>query len=262
MSLVLAALRSAVFVVWMAITVIPWALLSLLASLFVRGDRLYWITTFWLHLATWGCRWICGVRWRVQGMEHLLAAASQGSVILLSKHQSTWETFAYPVLMSRPLCYVFKKELLLIPFFGWGMARLDMIHIDRSRRTEAWAKVAEQGRHFMAQGKWVIMFPEGTRTPRGSQGVYKTGGTRLALETGARVVPMAVTSGRCWPRRSFLIRPGEVVVSIGPAMEPQGLKADELMSRVEAWVEGTMRHIDATAYASSVPQAGGTRVRA
>ena len=77
--------------------------------------------------------------------------------------------------MPHPLCYVFKRELLYIPFFGWAMARLDMIHIDRSKRAEAWTKVAEQGRRFMAQGNWVIMFPEGTRTPRGSQGTYKTG---------------------------------------------------------------------------------------
>ena len=86
--------------------------------------------------------------------------------------------------MPQPLCYVFKRELLFIPFFGWAMARMDMIHIDRSKRAEAWTKVAEQGRRYMAQGNWVIMFPEGTRTPRGSQGKYKVGGTRLAVETG------------------------------------------------------------------------------
>ena len=108
-------------------------------------------------------------------------------MVLLPKHQSTWETFAFPTLMPRPLCYVFKRELLFIPFFGWAMARMDLIHIDRSKRAEAWAKVAEQGRRFMAQGNWVIMFPEGTRTPRGSQGTYKVGGTRLAVETGRPV---------------------------------------------------------------------------
>ena len=100
---------------------------------------------------------ICGVRARVQGRENLPDAP----VILLPKHQSTWETFAFPTLMPQPLCYVFKRELLYIPFFGWAMARMDLIHIDRSKRAEAWAKVAEQGRRYMAQGNWVIMFPEG-----------------------------------------------------------------------------------------------------
>ena len=113
-------------------------------------------------------------------MDNLPPADRQAPVILLSKHQSTWETFTYPTIMSHPLAYVFKRELLYIPFFGWAMGRLDMIHIDRSKRTEAWNKVAEQGRRFMAEGHWVIMFPEGTRTPRGSQGTYKNGAARLA----------------------------------------------------------------------------------
>jgi 1-acyl-sn-glycerol-3-phosphate acyltransferase len=95
--------------------------------------------------------------------------------------------------MPHPLAYVFKRELLYIPFFGWAIGRLDMIHIDRSRRAEAWNKVAEQGRALMARGNWVIMFPEGTRTPRGDQGVYKSGGTRLAVTTGTPVVPIAVS---------------------------------------------------------------------
>ena len=121
--------------------------------------------------------------------------------------------------MPRPLCYVFKRELLFIPFFGWAMARMDLIHIDRSKRAEAWSKVAEQGRRYMAQGNWVIMFPEGTRTPRGGKGTYKVGGTRLAVETGRPVVPIAVTSARCWPRKSFLLRPGVIDVSIGAPID-------------------------------------------
>jgi 1-acyl-sn-glycerol-3-phosphate acyltransferase len=91
-------------------------------------------------------------------------------VLLASKHQSTWETFAFPTLMSHPLAYVFKRELLAIPFFGWAMSRLDMIHIDRSQRTQAFNKVVEQGKRLLAQGIWIIMFPEGTRTPRGGEG--------------------------------------------------------------------------------------------
>jgi 1-acyl-sn-glycerol-3-phosphate acyltransferase len=245
------AVRSVLYVLWLAGTVIPWAMFSLVASIFMRGTPLYWFTTFWLRLAIWGARVICGVRHRVHGREHLEAAAREGSVILLSKHQSTWETFAYPTLMSRPLCYVFKRELLFIPFFGWAMGRLDMIHIDRSKRAEAWAKVAEQGKRFMGQGNWVIMFPEGTRTERGSQGPYKTGGTRLALETGALVVPIAVSSAQCWPRKSFVLRPGVVDVCIGPAIRLQGQTAESAMAQVEGWIEAEMRRIDPQAYGSA-----------
>jgi 1-acyl-sn-glycerol-3-phosphate acyltransferase len=240
----LARLRSALFVLWMLVTVVPWAIFVLVASIFIRGDPLYWFTMRWLRMAMWGCRVICGVQPRIAGMEHL----PDGPCILLPKHQSTWETFIFPCLMPRPLCYVFKRELLMIPFFGWAMGRLDMIHIDRSRRAEAWNKVAEQGRKFMAEGHWVIMFPEGTRTPRGSQGLYKAGGTRLAITTGVPVVPIAVTSARCWPRKSFVVRPGVVDMSIGPPIASTGREPDELMREVEAWIEAEMRRLDPDAY--------------
>ena len=150
--------------------------------------------------------------------------------------------------MPRPLCYVFKRELLYIPFFGWAMARMDLIHIDRSKRTEAWSKVAEQGRRYMAQGNWVIMFPEGTRTPRGGKGVYKVGGTRLAVETGRPVVPIAVTSARCWPRKSFLLRPGVSTSRSASRSIRPGETADALMREVEAWIEAEMRRLDPEAY--------------
>jgi len=240
----LAVVRSALYVLYLALTVIPYALSVLVVSIFVRGDRLYWYTIVWLRMSIWGARVICGVRANVQGMENLPDSA----VVLLPKHQSTWETFAFPGLMPHPLSYVFKRELLYIPFFGWAMARLDMIHIDRSRRAEAWNRVAEQGRRFMATGHWVIMFPEGTRAPRGGRGTYKAGGTRLAIATGAPVVPIAVTSARCWPRKSFVLTPGTIDVSIGKPIPSAGRQPDELMREVETWIEAEMRRLDPQAY--------------
>jgi 1-acyl-sn-glycerol-3-phosphate acyltransferase len=244
------ALRSAVFMLWMAATVTPWGILMLLLSIFVRGERLYWPTMMWLRMAIWGARAICGVHARVQGLEHLpTRAQKRQAVVLASKHQSTWETFFYPTLMPHPLAYVFKRELLYVPFFGWAMGRLDMIHIDRSKRAEAWNKVAAQGKRLAAEGIWVIMFPEGTRTERGSQGVYKSGAARLAISTGVPIVPIAATSARCWPRKSFLLRPGVVDVSIGPPIASNGREPDELMREVEAWIEAEMRRLDPEAYA-------------
>jgi 1-acyl-sn-glycerol-3-phosphate acyltransferase len=247
----LAGLRSALFMLWMVVTVIPWAILVLLLSIFVRGTRLYWFTIVWLRMAIWGARVICGVRHRIEGMENL----PDTRVILCPKHQSTWETFAFPTLMPHPLCYVFKRELLMIPFFGWAMGRLDMVHIDRSKRAEAWNKVAEQGRRFMAQGNWVIMFPEGTRIPRGSAGAYKSGATRLAIATDTPVVPIAVTSARCWPRKSFVLRPGTVDISIGKPIPATGREPDELMREVETWIEAEMRRLDPQAYAAAPAEA-------
>ena len=246
------ALRSALFVLWMAATVVPWALMMLVLSLFVRGPRLYWPTMVWLRMAVWGAKAICGVRYRVHGLSNLpTAAQSRSAVVLAAKHQSTWETFAFPTLMPHPLAYVFKRELLYIPFFGWAMGRLDMIHIDRSKRAEAWAKVAAQGRRLAAEGIWVIMFPEGTRTPRGRQGTYKSGASRLAIESGVPIVPIAASSAKCWPRKSFLLRPGVIDVSIGPPIASAGRQSEELMREVETWIEAEMRRLDPEAYAGA-----------
>jgi 1-acyl-sn-glycerol-3-phosphate acyltransferase len=249
------AIRSLLFVLWMAATVVPWALAMLLLSIFIRGKPLYWPTMFWLKIAIWGAKVICGVNYRVHGLEHLPTGSSADenrAVVLAAKHQSTWETFAFPTLMPHPLAYVFKRELLSVPFFGWAMGRLDMVHIDRSRRAEAWAKVAEQGRRLFDEGVWVIMFPEGTRTPRGDLGTYKNGAARLAISAGVPIVPIAVASARCWPRKSFLLRPGTVPVSIGRPIDSTGRQPDELMREVEAWIEAEMRRLDPEAYAMSV----------
>jgi 1-acyl-sn-glycerol-3-phosphate acyltransferase len=248
------ALRSALFLLWMTVTVVPWGLMMLVLSIFVRGTRLYWPTMRWLRMAIWGARVICGVNYRVHGMHHLPTAADAlGAVVLAAKHQSTWETFAFPTLMPHPLAYVFKRELLYIPFFGWAMGRLDMIHIDRSKRTEAWNKVAAQGKRLANEGIWVIMFPEGTRTPRGSQGVYKSGAARLAIASGVPIVPIAASSAKCWPRKSFLLRPGTVDVSIGPPIASTDRQPEELMKEVEAWIEAEMRRLDPEAYAPEAP---------
>jgi 1-acyl-sn-glycerol-3-phosphate acyltransferase len=251
------ALRSGLYVAWLTVTVVPWSLGAVILSLFMRGPRLYWATTFWLRMAIWGARAICGVHWRVHGMDHLpTAAQSRSAVVLAAKHQSAWEAFAFPALMPHPLAYVFKRELLYIPFFGWAIGRLDMIHIDRSRRNEAWQKVAAQGRRLAEQGVWVIMFPEGTRTERGSQGSYQAGAARLAITSGVPIVPIAASSAKCWPRRSFLLRPGVIDVSIGPAIATAGRRPTELMREVEAWIEAEMRRLDPQAYAAADPAAG------
>ena len=252
------ALRSLLFMLWMVATVVPWALAVLLISVFGRGARVYWACAGWLRVAIWGARVICGVRYRVHGMHHLPSAADARSAVLLaSKHQSTWETFAYPTLMSHPLAYVFKRELLYVPFFGWAMARMDMIHIDRSKRAEAWAKVAAQGRRLFAQGTWVIMFPEGTRAPRGGQGQYKSGASRLAIAAGVPIVPIAASSAKCWPRKSFLLRPGVIDISIGQPIASTGREPDELMREVEAWIEAEMRRLDPEAYPHDAAAAAG-----
>lgn len=242
-------IRGAIYLLWMTVSVVPYGVFLIIVSPFVSGKTLYWLALPWLRQMTWVAKHVGGADYRVHGIENIPSADSLEPVVLCPKHQSTWETFALPTLATHPLAYVFKKELLMIPFFGWAMGRLDMVHIDRSKRSEAWNKVAEQGRALMDRGVWMIMFPEGTRTERGSQGVYKSGASRLAVATGASIIPVAVTSGRCWPRRTFRFIPGTIDVSFGKPISSVGRRPDELMKEVEAWIEAEMRRLDPEAYA-------------
>jgi 1-acyl-sn-glycerol-3-phosphate acyltransferase len=240
-------LRSLLHTLFMAVTVVPWALAVVVAAPFLNSAQVYRMCARWLKLAVDSGTVILGIRNRVIGFENLPVGTTAPAVLLV-KHQSTWETFCMPVLMPHPLAYVFKKELLRVPFFGWAMGRMDMIHIDRSDGARAFVKVVQQGQRLLDQGTWVIMFPEGTRIARGQQGAYKTGGTRLAIRTGAPVIPIAVTSAKCWPRKAFIRRPGTVEFSIGKPIPSQGREADELMKEVEDWIEAEMRRLDPEAY--------------
>lgn len=243
------AVRSLLVFLWMVISVIPVGLLLVLCSLFLDDKKLWWwFAVPWLKGVIAAARLLAGVKYRVHGAHHLPPADDMRRIVLCPKHQSTWETFFFPSMTPHPLSYVFKKELLNIPVFGWAMGRLNMVHIDRSKRAQAWNKVAEQGRVLMDEGKWIIMFPEGTRTIRGKKGAYKTGATRLAITTGAYVVPIAVTSGRCWPARSFSFIPGTIDVSIGEPVSTEGREQGELMAEVERWIESEMHRLDPDAY--------------
>lgn len=243
----MALIRSILHMAWMLLTVIPWGLTLVLISVWVKRTPLWWFAVNWFRLVIWGARVILGIQVRVSGMENLPQGATTPA-ILLSKHQSTLETLLLPTLMPHPLAFVFKRELLSIPFFGWSMARLDMIHIDRESRALALKHVVAQGKRLLAQGTWIILFPEGTRMVRGEKGTYQTAGTRLAVEAGAPVVPIAVASGKCWPRQGFIKHAGIVEVSIGKPIASVGREPKELMREVEAWIEAEMRRIDPEAY--------------
>jgi 1-acyl-sn-glycerol-3-phosphate acyltransferase len=243
------AIRSLLVFGWIVVTVIPFGFGLVVSSLFLNSTQLWWwFAAPFLRGVIGAARIVGGIEYRLQGEENLPSVDDMRRVILCPKHQSTWETFYFASMTSHPLAYVFKKELLRIPFFGWSIGLLDMIHIDRSKKAEAWNKVAEQGRVLMDSGKWVIMFPEGTRIERGKKGNYKIGATRLAVATGAWVIPIAVTSARCWPRRSFSFNPGVIDVSIGVPVCAEGRDPGELMDEVERWIESEMHRLDPEAY--------------
>jgi 1-acyl-sn-glycerol-3-phosphate acyltransferase len=236
-------LRSLLFVSLMTVTAILWSFICFLAAPLPYNKR-YFITSRWNVFNIWAAKVICGIRYQIKGFENLPDAP----VILLSKHQSAWETIFLLCSMGRPLVYVFKKELMWVPFFGWALGLMRMIPIDRSKGKDAFKQVVETGKLRLADGQWIIMFPEGTRIAVGKKGKYKSGGTRLAIETGAVVVPIAHNSGECWPKNSFLKLPGLITVSIGKPIPSAGETPDSLMRQVESWIEGEMRVISPDVY--------------
>lgn len=243
-------LRSLLFALYLLVLTPPYATVCFIVFPFMNAARRFDFVRGWTRLAIGAARVICGIRYQIEGREHMDTMLDK-PVVLLSKHQSAWETIAYVALMPKPLCFVFKRELLLVPFFGWTLGLLKMVHINRKEGIKAFSSAARQGRERLAEGAWIIMFPEGTRTPSGLENPrYKSGGARLAVETGAWVIPMAVNSGRVWPRNSFFKYPGMITISIGPSIPSANKTADQLNQEVRDWIERDMRRIDAPSYAS------------
>lgn len=180
----------------------------------------------------WLLRVVCGIRIEVRGAENI----PQEPCVVLCKHQSAWETFALQTVFP-PQVWVLKRELLFLPFFGWGLALTSPIAINRSKGKEAMKQLLEQGKQRLAAGFCVVVFPEGTRMPYGKRGKYKIGGAMLGESSGALVVPVAHNAGKFWGRQSFLKYPGTVIMSIGKPLDPKGLKADEINRQVEDWIE-------------------------
>ena len=235
--------RSLLFTLIMVVITPPWTFICSLAMPLSYPKR-YYLITRWNVFIIWLAKVMCGIQYQIKGAENLPGTAA----ILLCKHQSAWETIFLLAKMPRPIVYVLKKELMHIPFFGWSLAQLQMIPIDRSKGVRAFRQVIIEGKKRLNNALWITMFPEGTRTAVGEQGEYKGGGTRLAIATETPVVPIAVNSGECWAKGAFIKKPGLVTVSIGPAISPKGLSHDAMMQQVEAWIESEMRVISPHAY--------------
>jgi 1-acyl-sn-glycerol-3-phosphate acyltransferase len=234
----MSALRASVFLVFQTISLIIWALLVIIVGLFLPFDLRYRLASQWPRMNIWAARVILGIRYRVIGMENL----PDGPAILLSKHESAYETLLYPSIMPKSLCFVFKRELLWLPFFGWGIGLLRMIAIDRSRGSDAFEQIRLKAEDVMfRQGRWMVFFPEGTRVMPGRHVRFKTGGARLSVATGVPVIPIAMNSGDLWPRKSFIKKPGLITVSIGPPLLPAEEDATNLMHRVESWIQHEMK---------------------
>ncbi|BAL23074.1 1-acyl-sn-glycerol-3-phosphate acyltransferase [Azoarcus sp. KH32C] len=230
-------LRSLLFAIVLAIVTPPYAIFGWLAFPFPPRVR-HRIITSWVPLVMWFVWHLLGIRFKVIGRENIPTVPS----VILSKHQSAWETMALQVIFP-PLCFVLKRELLRVPFFGWALAQIPGIAIDRAAGKNALSMVVKQGKARLSEGFWVVVFPEGTRTAPGTSRRYKPGGAVLARQARVPVVPVAHNAGEFWRRNAFLKYPGEITVSIGPVIDTTGLDAGTINSRASQWIEGEMRRL-------------------
>jgi 1-acyl-sn-glycerol-3-phosphate acyltransferase len=228
-------LRSFLFFCGQTFASIFFCLGGLLLAPFPFQIRYRFITGF-SHFVIWFAKALCGIEYKIQGAENL----PQDSAIVLCKHQSAWETLFLQVLLP-PQTWVLKKQLLYIPFFGWGLALLEPIAIDRTQKNSALKQLIEQGRKRLKQGRWVVIFPEGSRVPVGEKAKFSRSGVMLAKETGNLIVPISHNAGLFWPKNSFLRKPGTVEVVIGKPLDPKLLTADMLQAETIQFIEENSR---------------------
>ncbi len=237
----LATFRSVLFYLGLAPVTVFFSLAGILILPLPRRWR-YFVITRWSRFAIWWLRITCGLGWRVTGAEHIPDRPS----VILCKHQSAWETITLQMIFP-PQCQVLKKELLHVPFFGWGLASLNPIAIDRKAGAKALRHLLVEGKRRIESGWFVLIFPEGTRVPAGQRGRYTSGGAALAVQAGCPIVPVAHNAGVFWPRNSMRKEAGVIDVVIGPPLDPTGRTAAALMNEVETWIEARCAELPLTA---------------
>lgn len=224
-------IRSLIFLLLQIVITPLFTLIAILTFPFHPITR-YRIISGWALTMLWLLRVVCDIRMEVRGADNIPTKPC----LVLCKHQSAWETIALQKVFP-PQVWVIKRELLWLPFFGWGLAMTSPVAIKRSEGREAIKQLLRQGKERLELGFCVVIFPEGTRIPFGQRGKYKIGGALLGASSGAPIVPVAHNAGKLWGRKSFLKYPGVITMSIGTPIEPAGLKAEEINRRVEEWIE-------------------------
>lgn len=236
-------LRSALFSLYLIVATICIGTLSIVLLPFPYKLR-YCCINIYARSVIKALTLLCGIDYSVEGREHIRHPA-----IIFCKHQSTWETYILQVIFP-PISFVFKSELLWIPFFGWGLAAMKPISIQRGTGHKAVKQLVTGGNKRLQEGLSVVIFPEGTRTLATGPGRYRIGGAVLAAESGFPVVPVAHNAGEFWKRKGFLKKPGHVTVRIGPAIETKGKTAEAILEEARQWIEDQMPEITQGPYTS------------
>lgn len=231
-------LKSAIYYFFLWITIAVFACAVIVTAVFPFRVR-YAVVPLWPRSLLWLLKVLCGLNYEVEGLDNLPEGEP---AIVMAKHQSTWETFAFFQFFPM-LTWVVKKELLWTPFFGQTLALLKPIALDRSKGRKALEQLVEKGKATLDAGRWIVIFPEGTRIPKGKKGRYKLGGAYLASKTGRPIVPVAHNAGSFWKKRG-IIYPGTVRVVIGPVIESKGRSPEELIKETESWIESKMQELE------------------
>lgn len=228
-------IRSFIFSTCSIVSMFLYSFLCLFSLIFPVSVRYYFIR-FYLRFYIGLLKHVCHIDYQVTGLENI---PKDRSVVVFSKHSSAWETFYLPIIFHDP-AVIAKRELVWLPFFGWGLASSDPILINRSDKTSAMQQIINKGQKCLDKGRDIIIFPEGTRIPFGKVGKYHLGGARLACATHAPVLPIAHNAGYFWPKKGFIKKPGTLSVAIGPLMETEGQKPEDVMSAAKDWIETTI----------------------
>lgn len=238
------ALRSALFLLGAVIVTSVFGVVVPACGLFSYRAALY-TARLWARLVLKWVAFSCGIRCEVHGLENVPAEPA----VIMAKHQSAWETLFIEATFPYQ-CWIIKRELLWLPFVGWGLAAVRSIAIDRKSGVSAREQIVEQGARRIRQGLWVSIFPEGTRVAVGKRGRYGIGGATLATRTGTPIMPLAHNAGEFWGRYAFRKHAGTVQVVIGPAIQTAGRDAVSVTREVEAWIEGEMQKLNPERYAA------------
>lgn len=220
-------------IIYGATTLVIWALPTLWAHKFI---------TSWTWIIIFLIKTICGVRYEIKGKHNI--PWDKKPFVVLAKHQSSWETLFLQGLFW-PSSTVMKKELLKIPFFGWGLRSMQPITINRTQPREALKQVKAQGAQRLQENYNIILFPEGTRVAPGEKGKYARSGADIAAQSNVPIIPVALNSGHCWSRHTSIKRPGLITVSLGEPIYPEGKNSKALIAEVEQWIEAEMAVIEA-----------------
>jgi len=242
----MAVVRSLLFLLILLVVTPPYTLGVVILCLPLPHHMRRRTVVPWVNFTIWLVKHVLGMPYRLLGAENIPARAS----IVLAKHQSAWETFMLQEVF-RDTVFVWRKEIKYLPFFGWALASIPMIETDRSASRSSLTRLVDQGRDRLDKGYTVIIFPEGTRSRPGLKNRYKVGGAHLAVETGTPVVPVALNSGEFGGRNLLFGKRGTVTVSVGPAIDPRGLTANEVTRLAEDWIEAEMARISPQLYGVS-----------